>query len=71
MEDKWRLCDAARDGDYDGVISLLDGGGDVNCKGRFGRTPLHWASRNGYEGVVSLLIERGAQVESKNQVRIF
>ncbi len=66
-----RLIDAASRGDYDGVISLLDGGGDVNCKNGDGWSPLLLASGNGHERVVSLLIERGAQVNIKSDVRIF
>ncbi|KAL8835936.1 MAG: hypothetical protein Q9176_006620 [Flavoplaca citrina] len=35
----------------------------------FSRTPLHWAAWHGHTAVVSLLIRRGAQVESHDQQR--
>jgi hypothetical protein len=32
-------------------------------------TPLHWAAHNGHASVVTLLCERGADKEAKNNVR--
>ena len=70
MDKSKRLLDAAQVGDYSVVVSLLDEGGDVNCQNSYGLTPLHCASANGHERVVSLLIERGADLNIKNEVRI-
>ena len=39
---------------------------DVNTKHKWGRTPLHWASRNNAIEVAKLLIERGADVGAKD-----
>ena len=33
---------------------------------KYGRTPLSWAAENGHETVVKLLLEKGAEPESKD-----
>ena len=33
----------------------------------YGRMPLSWAAENGHEAVVKLLLEKGAQLESKDE----
>jgi ankyrin repeat protein len=50
------------------VSSLLTSEGvDVDSKDdKYGRAPLSWAADNGYEAVVKLLLEKGADVESKS-----
>ena len=61
---------AAERGDYDLVCSLLSRGVDINQKNSYGYTALILASYNGHERVVSLLIERGANIDIQNNVRI-
>jgi hypothetical protein len=39
---------------------------DVDPKDSHGRTPLSWAAENGHEAVVKLLLEKGADIESKD-----
>jgi ankyrin repeat protein len=41
-------------------------GADVKSKDSHGRTPLSWAAECGHEAVVELLLEKGADVESKD-----
>jgi hypothetical protein len=41
-------------------------GADVEAEDSGGRTALLWASRNGHEAVVRLLLEQGADVEAKD-----
>ncbi len=52
------LIVAAHDGDISLVSRLLSEGHNINIKERSGYTPLIYASCNGHERVVSLLIER-------------
>ncbi|KAK5635619.1 hypothetical protein RRF57_011331 [Xylaria bambusicola] len=35
---------------------------------RKGQTPLSWAARNGHEEIVQLLVEKGADIESKDSI---
>ncbi|ORY61624.1 ankyrin repeat-containing domain protein [Pseudomassariella vexata] len=42
---------------------LLDKGADVNKRQRNGRTPLHTAAEDGYEGIVKMIIEHGADLD--------
>ena len=37
-------------------------------KGQYGRTPLSWAAGNGYEAMVKLLLEKGADLETKASI---
>ena len=65
-----QFVDAAERGDYNLVSSLLSQGIDIDGKNRYGYTALFGASANGQERVVSLLIERGANIDIQNNVRI-
>jgi ankyrin repeat protein len=38
----------------------------MDLKDSYGRTPLSWAARNGHEAVVKLLLEKGAELETKD-----
>ncbi len=66
-----RLIYAAYKGDKSIVCSLLDEGIDIMSQSSHGNSALHTASRNGKESMVSLLIERGADVNILNHVRRF
>jgi ankyrin repeat protein len=72
-EKSLRLIVAAQRGDISVVSSLLseENGIDVNAQNRDGSTALMMASQAGHERVVSLLLERGAQLEIPNMVRYF
>ena len=65
---------AAERGDYNLVSSLLSQGINFDEKSHqfqwFGFTALIVASSKGHERVVSLLIERGANIHIQNNVRI-
>lgn len=60
--------------EYPKVKELLDGGADVNAVtmdelGVEGITPLIWVSQRKYPEIAKLLIERGANVDSKTSSR--
>lgn len=44
------------------VEILVAGGADVNAKGQFERTPLHWAAERGEAAIVERLLAAGATV---------
>jgi hypothetical protein len=58
------LFGAARSGDVATVRQLLDGGLDVNTKGRYGTTALFAAADKGHLPVVDLLLARGVDVNA-------
>ena len=45
---------------------MLEGGAPIELKDQFGYIALHYAVIHGYPEVVQLLLEKGAQVESKD-----
>ena len=58
-----RLMYSANEGDLDGIRELLDSGVNVNFKDTDGRTALHVAACNGLTDVVSLLLDRGSELD--------
>ena len=48
------------------VTATLDLGGDINAVNRAGDTALHGAASFGYDRVVQLLADKGAQLSVKN-----
>ncbi|CAG8586078.1 4737_t:CDS:2 [Paraglomus occultum] len=65
-----RLREAAARGDMEAMTSLITTNPplDLNKPDDKGRTPLHFACASGHEGVVKLLIERGANVNAEPDV---
>ena len=61
------LHNAARYGEYETMVQLLDAGTSVNSKDIKGNTPLHIAAENGHEKIVSLLISRGASINQPDE----
>jgi ankyrin repeat protein len=57
---------AARNGHIETVRYLLERGGDINAKGFFGATGLHWAAINGHMEMARFLVERGADLTLKD-----
>ena len=45
---------------------LLEHGADIDAKGHFGATGLHWAALNGHAEVVRWLLERGAALDGRD-----
>ncbi|MGH7560975.1 MAG: ankyrin repeat domain-containing protein [Gemmatimonadales bacterium] len=60
------LYAAARNGHDAVVTDLLARGADIDAKGVFGATGLHWAAINGHAGTVKLLVSRGASRELRD-----
>jgi ankyrin repeat protein len=51
---------ACRNGHTDAARFLLDRGADVDARGFFGATGLHWAAHNGHADTVTFLLDQGA-----------
>lgn len=62
-----RLMYLASERDLEGIKELLDSGIDVNYRDIDDRTALHVAACQGFVDVVGLLIERGADVDTKDR----
>lgn len=58
---------AARNGHDDVVALLLEKGADVDARGFFGGTGLHWAAINGHASTVAFLLEKGADPTLKDE----
>ncbi|KAF5643391.1 ankyrin protein [Fusarium tjaetaba] len=48
------------------VENILDRGAAVDIVDRTGRTPLSYAAEQGYEDIMAMLLERGAEVDSQD-----
>jgi ankyrin repeat protein len=53
---------ACRNGHTAVAALLLDRGANVNAKGVFGGTALHWAAINGHKETVAFLVTHGADL---------
>ena len=62
------IREAVKTGNIEAVKQHLDAGADVNAKGKYGRTPLHYAAPRGLKKIIDLLIARGADVNTKIEV---
>ena len=61
------LLQAAQSGDVSKVNKLLTEGADIACTdAEFGATPLHWACYKGSSKVVTILLEKGANINATN-----
>lgn len=67
IDPRVKLMYLANEADLDGVKELLDSGIDVNFRDIDDRTALHVAACQGLTDVVSLLLERGADVDPKDR----
>jgi ankyrin repeat protein len=65
-----KLLDACISGEIAAVRELLDDGGDVNWKDKFGDTALIWANVKGHAEVVKLLLERGAHIDHQSNIGV-
>src|SRR6266487_2414018 len=55
-----KLRDAAKKGNVNSVVALLDEGADVNSVDKHGRNAIFWAAANGRLDVIDKLLTRGA-----------
>ena len=62
------IREAVKTGNIEAVKQHLDAGADVNAKGKYGRTPLHYAASRGLKEIIELLIARRADVNTKIEV---
>jgi len=67
MTDLDRFIEAAQHGDLECVKSLLEKDRQLAVeRDESGATALHYAALNGHRGIVELLVERGANVNSRD-----
>jgi ankyrin repeat protein len=50
------VIDAAMNGDCEALTKLISQGNDINAKGAYGESALHWAALKGREDMVTLLL---------------
>ena len=62
------IREAVKIGNIEAVKQHLDAGADVNAKGKYGRTPLHYAATRGHKKIIELLSAKGADVNTKIEV---
>jgi len=62
------IREAVKTGNIESVKQHIAAGADVNAKGKYGRTPLHYAASRGLKKIIELLIARGADVNAKIEV---
>ncbi|KAJ9153249.1 hypothetical protein P3X46_026711 [Hevea brasiliensis] len=62
-----RLMYSANEGNLDGIRELLNSAIDVNFRDIDNRTALHVAACQGYANVVALLLDNGAEVDTKDR----
>jgi len=64
------LHSAARDGDKNAVLALLEQGTDVNADfGGTGLTALHFAASKGHIDIVRVLLDQGAYINATSRLR--
>lgn len=64
--DNAKLFDVIEKGDLNGFYKLLHDGSDINCRNRFGDTPLHFAAHYGHEVLTKVLLVLKADPNVKN-----
>lgn len=62
---------AARQNDRNALVTLLNGGDDVDGRDGNGGTALFYAAEDGNVAVVAICLERDADINAKNAVRTF
>lgn len=63
-----RIVPYAKVNRFKDIQQMIENGADVNyiSPSEENRTALYWASRRGYKGLVQLLLDNGAEVNTKN-----
>jgi hypothetical protein len=67
MSDSENLIEAAKQGDLERVKGILEtDDGLANVRDEAGATPLHYAAIHGHRQIVQLLLEQGADINSRD-----
>jgi ankyrin repeat protein len=62
-----KLLHAAVQGRISDMEALLDSGVSIECKDRFGQTPLYMSVQNAHIDACEFLIKRGARLDNKDE----
>lgn len=65
-DERAMLVRAAEHGNAEAVTLMLDLGFPLDTRGEHGGTPLHFAAYSGSAGIVRLLLDHGADIESRD-----
>ena len=61
-----QMLHAAVQGRISDMEALLDAGVSIECKDRFGQTPLYMSVQNGHIDACEFLMKRGARLDNKD-----
>jgi len=68
MSVKTDYFNAISNGNYENVTYFIERGIDINLKDEYGETAIKKAIKNGYKGIVKLLLQKGANIKNEKDL---